>query len=394
MVARGQDSIDDYQKDEGSCSRFDLNQLGGLRYGASGHIGRRPSMEDAVCHRVDLPVMHNASFFGIFDGHAGRNAATYSSQVLVQKLTRNLMAMGMGTDASSPASAQQPTTGHSVQVSSWPPILENPANNRITNAVNNAFNETDSMIGEVYRSTQGTRHLQDPGCTASCVLVTDDYFVFANLGDSRALLCSDGKLTFATEDHKPTSQEEKDRICNAGGFVLRGRVMATLAVSRALGDHQFKDQDLPWAEQMVSSVPTVTFIDRNIARDDFLLMACDGVWDVMTNESAIKFALAGLETGASPAEVAARLIAFALKRGSTDNLSVIIIDMRPKKVTKTSPRREIRKQFSSHSVLPPIGLTTPSQQQNIRPPPPNLSRTTESKLAAISRAPDDSVTLL
>lgn len=96
--------------------------------------------------------------------------------------------------------------------------------------------------------------------------------VFANLGDSRALLSSGKQLAFATRDHKPTDQLEKDRICEAGGFVLRGRVCAALAVSRALGDHQFKDSRLPQAEQMVSPVPDITFVDRNLLTDDFLLV--------------------------------------------------------------------------------------------------------------------------
>ena len=53
-----------------------------------------------------------------------------------------------------------------------------------------AFEETDALISEAYYETKGSRNMQDPGCTATCVMLTRNYFVFANLGDSRAMLCS------------------------------------------------------------------------------------------------------------------------------------------------------------------------------------------------------------
>ena len=175
------------------------------------------------------------------------------------------------------------------------------------------------------------------------------------------------------------------------GFVLKGRVMATLAVARALGDHQFKDPNLPWGKQMVSAVPDVTFIDRRNAADDFLIIACDGIFDVMNNESAVSFVRAALGTGASLKEVATRLIRFALKRGSTDNLSVIIVDVRPNPrfstlVAQPRPARTRSQQFSSsrprpphaqmqtHTVLPPIVPKLP---------PPGISASTEAQVAAL-----------
>ena len=70
----------------------------------------------------------------------------------------------------------------------------------------------------------------------------------------------------------------RDRIYEAGGFVLRGRVCAALAVARAFGDHQFKDPMLPQEAQMVTPCPDITFIDRNTSDDEFLVIACDGVY--------------------------------------------------------------------------------------------------------------------
>ena len=71
--------------------------------------------------------------------------------------------------------------------------------------------------------------------TATGVLIAPNHFFFMNIGDSRSVLCSDQKVSFSTSDHKPTNQDERDRIEAAGGHVTQGRVNGQLAVSRALG---------------------------------------------------------------------------------------------------------------------------------------------------------------
>jgi serine/threonine protein phosphatase PrpC len=127
------------------------------------------------------------------------------------------------------------------------------------------------------------------GSTSSTACITSDHVVFANLGDSRALLSSGGQVVFATSDHKPEDPSEKDRICDAGGYVLRGRVNGCLAVARAFGDFQFKDQNADQPLQMVSPCPDITFVDRNHDDDEFVLICCDGIFDVMTSEDAATF---------------------------------------------------------------------------------------------------------
>ena len=83
------------------------------------------------------------------------------------------------------------------------------------------------------------------GTTAITALVTPEHYVFANCGDSRAVLYfASGQVHLATEDHKPMNPAERDRIEAAGGRVLRGRVDGELALSRALGDFRYKRRDL------------------------------------------------------------------------------------------------------------------------------------------------------
>lgn len=80
------------------------------------------------------------------------------------------------------------------------------------------------------------------GTTACVLLVTNDLIYCANVGDSRAVLCSDGKAIPLSYDHKPQNDEELARIEKSGHFVEDDRVDGNLALSRAIGDFQYKDK--------------------------------------------------------------------------------------------------------------------------------------------------------
>jgi serine/threonine protein phosphatase PrpC len=105
-----------------------------------------------------------------------------------------------------------------------------------------------------------------------------------------------GRTEPMSYDHKPTNDAEKRRIIASGGFVDFGRVNGTLAVSRAFGDFSYKDnKSKPQEEQAVSCVPEIKRIvlDLNLVRESpeptFLILACDGIWDVMKNEEACQW---------------------------------------------------------------------------------------------------------
>ncbi len=67
-------------------------------------------------------------------------------------------------------------------------------------------------------------------------------------------MCNNGKVVMSTRDHKPFDNDERDRIEAAGGHVFMRRVDGDLAVSRALGDFQYKDANLPAARCKVGGV--------------------------------------------------------------------------------------------------------------------------------------------
>lgn len=133
------------------------------------------------------------------------------------------------------------------------------------------------------------------GSTAAAVMISQHYIYFINCGDSRTLLCKNGQVVFYTEDHKPFNPREKERIQNAGGSVMLQRVNGSLAVSRALGDFDFKEVDWrPQTEQLVSPEPEVYELKRS-PEDEFLILACDGVWDAIGNEELCAFVRSRLQ---------------------------------------------------------------------------------------------------
>ena len=110
-----------------------------------------------------------------------------------------------------------------------------------------------------------------------------------NVGDSRSIACYGGQVETLSNDHKPSNESEAKRIVAAGGWVEFNRVNGNLALSRALGDFVFKRNEKKSAEeQIVTAYPDV--IVKDIREDlEFIILACDGIWDVMTNEEVVQF---------------------------------------------------------------------------------------------------------
>lgn len=147
----------------------------------------------------------------------------------------------------------------------------------------------------------------------------------ANIGDSRALLGRAGATIALTEDHKPTNIEEKSRIEAAGGFVQAARVDGQLALSRAMGDSQYKgNKDIPDDQQKVIAVPDVT--NETFGPNDFLLVCCDGIFESFTNEETVNFVAEQLKTNSDdPAMIMALLLDAVLHAGSKDNMTAVLI---------------------------------------------------------------------
>ncbi|CAE8679007.1 unnamed protein product, partial [Polarella glacialis] len=191
------------------------------------------------------------------------------------------------------------------------------------------------------------------GSTVVCGVVTmpkpNEYCVhLAHAGDSRAVLCSGGRLV-CTEDHKPNREDEQRRIEAAGGTVSQGplgggpmRVDGALAVSRAFGDFHFKPAGMAPAKCKVSAVPEVRTVTGCIA-GDWLFIACDGVFDVMENDEVRDFVssrLAGSDGPADGGKIMVDILQHCLDKGSKDNCTALLVQFGPPAGT-VKPTRSI-----------------------------------------------------
>jgi protein phosphatase 1G len=162
------------------------------------------------------------------------------------------------------------------------------------------------MIIEELSGPREEEEWQGPaaGCTAVCAMVRNGDLIVANAGDSRCVLSRSGKAVALTQDHKPMDLEEYNRIIKAGGFVADGRVNGSLNLSRALGDLEYKQsKDLPPEAQMVTAFPEIRCEKLQPDADEFLILACDGIWDVMTNQNAVDFVRERLLAGKTPKQI-------------------------------------------------------------------------------------------
>ncbi|KAJ4483428.1 phosphatase 2C-like domain-containing protein [Lentinula aciculospora] len=134
----------------------------------------------------------------------------------------------------------------------------------------------------------------------------------ANAGDARGVLCRAGKAIRLTYDHKGSDKQEAKRITDAGGFVMGGRVNGVLAVTRSLGDSSMKD--------FVVGAPYTTETEL-CDEDEFLILACDGLWDVIGDQAAVN----QIKTMGDAQTASQHLLRYALNNHTTDNVTVVVV---------------------------------------------------------------------
>ena len=232
-----------------------------LKYGVSSMQGWRVNMEDA--HLVNLSFDSDTALFGVFDGHGGREIAQFCEKYFPIELLKN----------------------ESFKKKNYKIALEE------------TFLKMDSLLlskksaellKDFHRTSGGN---SSAGSTAIVILITKSDIYVANAGDSRAVLfTNNGEVLPLSFDHKPDLDLENKRIINAGGVVVEGRVNCTLNLSRAIGDLEFKRNDLlPLEQQIITSYPDV--IVRPLSPTaNFMIIGCDGIWETMSALSICQLA--------------------------------------------------------------------------------------------------------
>ncbi|KAI7996387.1 putative protein phosphatase 2C 11 [Camellia lanceoleosa] len=116
------------------------------------------------------------------------------------------------------------------------------------------------------------------GCTACVAIIRNNQLIVANAGDSRCVISRKGQAYNLSSDHQPDLEGERERIVKAGGFIHAGRVTGSLNLARAIGDMEFKQNKfLPAEKQIVTANPDINTVEL-CDDDDFMLLACDGIW--------------------------------------------------------------------------------------------------------------------
>ncbi|KAL2346165.1 hypothetical protein Fmac_000165 [Flemingia macrophylla] len=172
--------------------------------------------------------------------------------------------------------------------------------------------------------------------------------IVANAGDCRAVLGRRGRAVEMSTDQKPNCISERLRIETLGGVVYDGYLNGQLSVSRALGDWHMKGPK--GSACPLSAEPELQEI--NLTEDDeFLIMGCDGLWDVMSNQCAVTMARKELMIHNDPQRCSRELVREALKRNSCDNLTVIVICFSPDPPPRIeTPPSRVRRSISAEGL--------------------------------------------
>ncbi|CAI9259845.1 unnamed protein product [Lactuca saligna] len=272
-----------------------------IRSGSHTDIGPRRSNEDEHIRIDNLSNQSEVytwplptSFYAIFDGHGGSEAALYLKNHAINLLF---------TDPDLP---QTSTINES--------FLQ-----KLENSHSKAFLLADKALANECSISDYC------GTTALTALILGRHLVVANAGDSRAVLCRKGVAVQMSQDHRPSLLEEKIRVESVGGFIEDGYLNGELAVTRALGDWFMKspggfDSGLTGKPDIRRAVLTED--------DEFLIIGCDGIWDVMSNQEAVAVVRRELGRCDDPQRCAVELVKCALGRDTSDNITVIVVCFR------------------------------------------------------------------
>lgn len=271
---------------EGPETSYDITYRVGVAENKNSKFRR--TMEDVHTYVKNFASRLDWGYFAVFDGHAGIQASKWCGKHLHTIIEQNILADE-------------------------------------TRDVRDVLNESFLTIDEEIN----TKLLGNSGCTAAvCVLrwelpdsVSDDSMDLAqhqrklytaNVGDSRIVLFRNGNSIRLTYDHKASDTLEMQRVEQAGGLIMKSRVNGMLAVTRSLGDKFF--------DSLVVGSPFTTSVEIT-SEDKFLILACDGLWDVIDDQDACEL----IKDITEPNEAAKVLVRYALENGTTDNVTVMVV---------------------------------------------------------------------
>ena len=243
-------------------------------------------------HIADLKYNNkNHALFGVFDGHGGREVASYTEQHY-----RDILKETDGYKIGDLANALRQSFLKVDEELEKETGKEELAVMKRKQPPNKA--PLFKLLGDINGSGAGANgeqsneqlQLDSIGCTANVLIIEDmKRIIIANAGDSRCVLGRSGRAVPLSFDHKPDDEIELRRIEKAGSVVTEGRVDGNLNLSRSLGDLKYKiNKDLKPEEWPITANPDLKTVELE-AGDDFIIMGCDGIWETKTNEEMVEY---------------------------------------------------------------------------------------------------------
>ncbi|VEU23711.1 DEKNAAC104899 [Brettanomyces naardenensis] len=266
------------------------------------------------------------NIYGVFDGHGGSSTSQYMAERLPPILTKRLR-----------QEIKKLTDDQKWKLINGEDVLELI---NFPKVMKDTFMKLDSMH---YHSPNN-----NSGSTGVVALLFQNYIIVGNSGDSRCVLSTNGAAKNMSLDHKPKHLGELMRIHNDGGYVAANRVNSILALSRAFGDYNFKMNNsrnhgkfalvrsnqrvrlTPPEEYQVTSEPDV-FIRKITRNDEFLVIACDGVWDCYKPQGLVHVIRHELSLGKKLTDVNEMVLDNCIGMANTitgigfDNMTLIIV---------------------------------------------------------------------
>ena len=230
-------------------------------------------MEDIGILIPDLTTDYKVSLFGIFDGHGGTDVVKFVKNRLPQLIKIYLNDL------------------FPVEI-----------------AFKNAFKKVDEELKFFDSEYIGT--------TATLILIKDNKIYCANVGDTKAYIIYDKTYKQISNDHKCTNEDERKRITEIGGKIIKNRVMGQLILTRTLGDLYVKQFG-------VINTPDINVYDIN-ETINYIIIASDGVWDVVDLDTITNMGKAGKNVG----EFCKDIVKLAINKGTKDNVSCIVVSFK------------------------------------------------------------------
>ena len=264
------------------------------------NLEHRKEMEDFHCIKQALGKRYNLSYFAIFDGHGGKEVASFLSINLHHYLINELNNIQFGIN-------DEENINNIIECIKLAFIKIDKdilANDNLANDVGS----TATLIFIYYNNLNAIENYNNENQNLERTLIC------ANIGDSSGYLINKSNIKLITKHHKCEDASEVKRIRDQGGIVFQGRIFGKLILTRTLGDKEMKKYGV---------IPEPDFYIKKIEKDDFfVIIASDGIWDVINEDELFKI---GKEKKLSSEAFSKKIMDIAKERDTRDNSSCIVI---------------------------------------------------------------------